>query len=220
MLELIDTKQIDPKKIIFSDEAHICLDGYINNQNFRIWGTEKPQLVVDKPLHPEKVTVWCAMTASKIIGPYFFDGMIDSKSYRAMLENFFLPKVIESGMSSEYYFQQDGAAPHVSKENLDILRGVFGDRVISRKYPEIFGSGMAWPPYSPDLSTLDFFSWGFLKDKEFREAPKTLESLRQAKVQVLESVPADSCGRTISSFEKRVRYIITVNEGYVENILS
>jgi len=40
MFELIDTKQIDPRNIIFSYEAHICLYGYINDQNFRIWGTE------------------------------------------------------------------------------------------------------------------------------------------------------------------------------------
>ena len=28
------------KKIIFSDEAHFDLGGYVNKQNYRIWGTE------------------------------------------------------------------------------------------------------------------------------------------------------------------------------------
>ena len=28
------------KKIIFSDEAHFDLGGYVNQQNCRIWGTE------------------------------------------------------------------------------------------------------------------------------------------------------------------------------------
>ena len=31
------------KKIIFSDEAHFDLGGYVNKQNCRIWGTENPQ---------------------------------------------------------------------------------------------------------------------------------------------------------------------------------
>ena len=30
------------KKIIFLDEAHLDLDGYVNKQNCRIWGTENP----------------------------------------------------------------------------------------------------------------------------------------------------------------------------------
>ena len=32
------------KKIIFSDEAHFNLGGYVNKQNCRIWGTENPQV--------------------------------------------------------------------------------------------------------------------------------------------------------------------------------
>jgi len=41
-LEVIDTGQIDPKLIIFSDGAHFWLDGYVDKQNFRIWGSQKP----------------------------------------------------------------------------------------------------------------------------------------------------------------------------------
>ena len=34
--------QFGKKKIIFSDEAHFDLGGYVNKQNCRIWGTENP----------------------------------------------------------------------------------------------------------------------------------------------------------------------------------
>ena len=34
------------KKNIFSDEAHFDLGGYVNNQYFRIWGTENPQAYI------------------------------------------------------------------------------------------------------------------------------------------------------------------------------
>ena len=45
------------KKIIFSDEAHFNLGGYVNKQNCRIWGTENPLAYIEKPTHPKRVTV-------------------------------------------------------------------------------------------------------------------------------------------------------------------
>ncbi|GFX15122.1 hypothetical protein TNCV_2480361 [Trichonephila clavipes] len=60
------------KRILFSDEAHFWLNGYVNKQNCRIWSEANPQVYVETPLHPEKLTVWCALWAGGIIGPYFF----------------------------------------------------------------------------------------------------------------------------------------------------
>ena len=40
------------KKIIFSDEADVDLGGYINKQNYRIWGTDNPHAYIEKPTHP------------------------------------------------------------------------------------------------------------------------------------------------------------------------
>ncbi|GFT45894.1 DUF4817 domain-containing protein [Trichonephila clavipes] len=46
---------------MFSDEAHFWLNGYVNKQNCRIWSEANPQVYVETPLHPEKLTVWCAL---------------------------------------------------------------------------------------------------------------------------------------------------------------
>ncbi|GFV15303.1 SCAN domain-containing protein 3 [Trichonephila clavipes] len=49
------------KRFLFSDEAHFWLNGYVNKQNCRIWSEANPQVYVETPLHPEKLTVWCAL---------------------------------------------------------------------------------------------------------------------------------------------------------------
>ncbi|GFT79871.1 uncharacterized protein TNCV_4597901 [Trichonephila clavipes] len=50
-----------------SDEAHFWLNGYVNKQNYRIWSEANPQVYVETPLHPEKLTVWCALWAGGIL---------------------------------------------------------------------------------------------------------------------------------------------------------
>ncbi|GFV01835.1 hypothetical protein TNCV_2550891 [Trichonephila clavipes] len=55
------------KRILFSDEAHFWLNGYVNKQNCRIWSEANPQMYVETPLHPEKLTVWCALWAGGIL---------------------------------------------------------------------------------------------------------------------------------------------------------
>ncbi|GFY01106.1 uncharacterized protein TNCV_5075731 [Trichonephila clavipes] len=78
------------KRILFSDEAHFWLNGYVNKQNCRIWSKANPQVYVETPLHPEKLTVWCALWAGGIIGPYFFKNneghnvTVNGDRYRAM----------------------------------------------------------------------------------------------------------------------------------------
>jgi hypothetical protein len=46
-------------------------------------------------------------------------------------------------------------------------------RVISR-----FGD-IPWPPRSPDLSTCDFFLWGYLKSRVYAHNPLTLADLKE-----------------------------------------
>ncbi|GFV26198.1 transposable element Tc3 transposase [Trichonephila clavipes] len=94
------------KRILFSDEAHFWLNGYVNKQNCRIWNEANPQVYVETPLHPEKLTVWCALWAGGIISP-----------------------------SLELWFQQDGATCHTARATIDLLKDTFGDRLISRFGP-------------------------------------------------------------------------------------
>ena len=82
-------------EIFFSDKSHFILGGYVKKQNYRICGPENSQVIEDRPLHQEKVTVWCALWFEGVIGTYFFennDGTtvnINSKRYSRMITDFF-----------------------------------------------------------------------------------------------------------------------------------
>ena len=46
-LQKMPTLPKKKKKIIFSDESHFDLGGYVNKQNYRIWGTENPHACIE-----------------------------------------------------------------------------------------------------------------------------------------------------------------------------
>ncbi|GFV40620.1 hypothetical protein TNCV_822831 [Trichonephila clavipes] len=56
------------KRILFSDEAHFWLNGYVNKTKTAAFGVKLIHKCMSKtPLHPEKLTVWCALWAGGIL---------------------------------------------------------------------------------------------------------------------------------------------------------
>ena len=81
------------RKIVFSDEVHFWLNGYVNTQNCRFWSEDQPE-----ELQKLSITVWCGLWAVGIIGPYFFKDAANrnvtanGERYREMISNFVLQK--------------------------------------------------------------------------------------------------------------------------------
>ena len=142
--------------LITSDEAHFHLSGYVNKQNCRFWGCENPQIVHEGPLHSERVTVWCAVTYSCVIGPYFFEDengaavTVTAERYNHMLNTFFLPELKRLNLK-DMWIQQDGATSHTARLSMTTLQSNFLKHLILR-----FGD-IHWPSRSPDLTPLDIF---------------------------------------------------------------
>ena len=127
-----------------SDEAHFHLNGFVNKQNCRISAIENPRTVHQRELHPMKCTVWCGVTSERVIGPYFFGDeegvtvMVTAQRYQQMIENWLRPAIQDN---PEIWFQQDGATAHTAHQSMALLRGLFGERLISRF------SGFNWPSH-------------------------------------------------------------------------
>lgn len=192
------------KSIIFSDEAHFQLNGYVNTQNCRIWGEENPRVIHEKPLHAERVTVWCGFWAGGIIGPYFFENdaeqavTVTGVRYRNMLREFLWPLL--DGVDIEgMRFQQDGATCHTARETMDFLREKFPGRIISRN------GDWNWPPRSCDLSPCDFFLWGHVKSRVYANNPRRIPELKAEIRRVIGEIEPQLCAQVIENFVKRAR---------------
>ncbi|GFU27883.1 uncharacterized protein TNCV_449841 [Trichonephila clavipes] len=194
------------KRILFSDEAHFWLNGYVNKQNCCIWSEANPQVYVETPLHPEKLTVWCALWAGGIIGPYFFKNdeghnvTVNGDRYRAMITNFFIPELNNHDVQ-ELWFQQDGATCHTARATIDLLKDTLGDRLISRFGP------VNWPPRSCDLTPLDYFLWGYVKSLVYADKPQTLDHLEDNIHGVIADIRPQMLGKVIENWTSRLDYI-------------
>ena len=93
-------------------------------------------MTIEQHMHPQRVTVWCGFWSGGIIGPFFFENeqgaavTVNSERYRAMLNEFLFPKIEEDAMG-DIWFQQDRTICHTANVTIDLLRPVFGNRIIS-----------------------------------------------------------------------------------------
>ena len=116
-IDLQKMSTLAKKKIIFSDEAHFDLGGYVNKQNCDIWGTENPHAYIEKPTHPKRVTVWSGFRSRGIIGPIFLENeqgeavTVNGDCYRTMLNEYLFPKSEEDDIGN-IWFPQDGVTCH------------------------------------------------------------------------------------------------------------
>ncbi|XP_046683513.1 uncharacterized protein LOC124369534 [Homalodisca vitripennis] len=206
----------DDKIVMMSDEAHFHLDGYVNKQNFRYWSPTNPEELHERPLHCPKVTVWCGVTKSCVIGPYFFEEggrtvTVNSQRYLLMLKNVLLPELQRNRLvRRRMWFQQDGATSHTANEVMDFLRSKFRGRVISR-----FGD-IAWPARSPDLSIIVIFLWGFLKARVYKNKPRTLVELKEAISQEIANLPPAMLEKVFDSFSARLEECLAKEGRYLQ----
>ena len=62
-----------PNNLLMSDEADIHLHVRVNKQNFGYWSDTNLHKLHQHALYDQKFTLWCAVSSTGVIGPYFFD---------------------------------------------------------------------------------------------------------------------------------------------------
>jgi len=187
----------------------------VNSKNNIFWGSTPPEHCLQRPLHSVKCIAWIAISKHGIIGPFWFKDdnersvTINTKRYVQVLGKFWTALGRRIGVVRVLqWLQQDGANPHSLHESLAWLQQRFPDRLISRRCDP------QWSPHSPDLNPLDFYLWGYLKDRVYGNNPQTIPDLKAA----IRVIPREECRRVIENFAHWIQMCLQHQGAYVEHI--
>lgn len=127
-----------------------------------------------------------------------------------------LPGLLENvdlATRQRMWFQQDGAPPHHALIVRAFLNNNYNNRWIGRSGP------VAWPPCSPDLTSPDFYLWGYLKDVVFAQRTTTKEDMMERIRRACATIPRDTLLSTVRNFERRLNLCLEANGGNFEQLL-
>ncbi|CAF1581905.1 unnamed protein product [Rotaria sp. Silwood1] len=200
--------------IFFSDEAVFYLHGLVNKHNIRYWSESNPNVTIETVMKSPKINVWCAMSKYRLIGPFYFqEDTVHGKDYLSMLQDFFLPEIKRLRKVRSVIFQQDGAPAHFSADVRHYLNDQFPDRWIGR------GGSIRWAPRSPDLTPLDFYLWGHLKNNVYQSPIKDLDELKTRIHNEIKSISKTTLSNVFSNIIKRMELCISVDGDHFEHLL-
>jgi hypothetical protein len=198
------------KLVIWSDEAVFKLNGHVNRHDSVTWCDTNPRRIIDRPLQSPGVMVWAGVLNDRLIGPIFFDdGTITGDRYLNMLENDLWPEIADHDDIDMLFFQHDGAPSHYKLNVREWLNDAFDGRWIGRRGP------IEWPPRSPDMTPLDFWLWGYLKEKVYAERPRTIDDLKRIITEKMAEIPRDMIERVCESVTGRMQRCIELEGGQI-----
>lgn len=202
--------------ILFSDETRFTNNGMFNRNNTRYWARENPHLVRQGNFQERfGFNVWMGILGNRIVGPIFFDGQLNGQRYLNFLQNDveeFLDNLPIENLRL-VHFQQDGAPPHNSRAVTDYLQIRFGNRWIGTNGP------VRWPARSPDLTPLDFFAWGHVKDQVYSTPPTTLEDLQNRVSRAIDSITPAQLNNVMRKLLERAVLCRDLNGQHFEQFL-
>ncbi|PSN44951.1 hypothetical protein C0J52_16477 [Blattella germanica] len=139
------------------------LNGTVNRHDSVYWAPENRNLRVDKAVNLPGVHVCCGLSSRGLVGSFFFDATITGEVYLEMLCISIFPGLRALyGADEEVFYQQDGAPLHYHLAVRAFLDDNLQGHWIGRRGP------IEFPRRSPDLTPMDFYLWGTMKDEVYR----------------------------------------------------
>ena len=96
------------------------------------------------------------------------------------------------------WFQQDGSTFHTANATLDVLWPIFEESIISRR------ADVIWPPRSCNLTLLDYYLWGAVKDKCYADKPETIDTLKNNICEAIGEIQLQTIDNVLKNWNDRV----------------
>ena len=129
-----------------------------------------------------------------------------------MLNKFLFTKIKEEDIGNNW-FQQDGATCHTAEAALDFLRSVFEDCIISRR------ANVVWPPRSYNLTPLDIYLWGAVKDKCYPDKPGIIDALKDNIREAIAEIQLHIINNVLKNFTDRVGFCMASRGRHLNEII-
>lgn len=206
--ELIEAEPDLFERVLWSDESRFMNDGNVNRHNCHFWSVENPHWVRETIRQGRwGINVWCGILGNSVIGPYFYDGNLTGQRYLAFLK-FRLPNLLQNvplEIRNNMWFMQDGAPSHTYGPVVAYLNGAYQNNWMGKKGP------INWPARSPDLTPLDYFLWGYIKEKVYVTPAANLEDLKARITAACRGISAEML-QHVCSETMRVRHRFCIEQ--------
>lgn len=215
----------DPRftnKILWTDEATFTRKGIFNSRNYHVWAHENPHAIhVSSYQHEFSLNVWLGILDNRLIGPLFLPARLNADGFLNLLNNEFNPLLddVTLRQRQQMMFQMDGCPAHWGLAPRNWLNQNYPHRWIGRASLHDLNLA-AWPPRSPDLTPLDFFLWGELKQKVYAQPVTSVEQLRERILAVCAQITPTMCRDAVTTgVTRRCHACLQVDGMHFEQLL-
>lgn len=202
--------------IIWTDESNFTNNGMMNRKNNHFWSKENPLIVIEGQNQIKfSINCWCAILNNRLLAVHLYPGTLTGARYVQFLEEVLIGALedIPIDARQNLFFQQDGAPAHNSGVAREFLNTHFPDKWIGTAGP------VEWPARSPDLSPLDFYLWGYLKDELYKTRYATVEEMMEKIEDILNGIHHNSLRKATQGLIKRSHACIYVDGDLFEHLL-
>lgn len=211
--------QEDPhflSKIIWTDESKFSKEGIFNRRNNHYWANENPHATRERGCQEKFSFNVFALLKDNEIRYLIYDEKLNSNKYLDILAT--VVEEFTDNLSLQDYrtcwYQLDGAPAHCTAEVTAALDRMFEDRWFRRLGP------WNWPPRSPDITPLDFYLWGTLKEKVYQTPVHTREELENRVNQAFQDIDLQSLRKaTCDGVNARILKCLEVDGQHFEHLL-
>uniref|UniRef100_A0A1B6KGF3 Tc1-like transposase DDE domain-containing protein n=2 Tax=Graphocephala atropunctata TaxID=36148 RepID=A0A1B6KGF3_9HEMI len=119
---------------------------------------------------------------------------------------------IPNEIIQDMWFMHDGAPAHYSQEVRQTLNEGYPQKWIGR------GGPVNYPPRSPDLTCMDYYLWGRLKNLVYVARPTTREDMMRRIRDAVRSINGEEVLRAVDNFNVRVERCLENNGMQFEHL--